>query len=223
MGKLLAFPSSPNDPYVHVRRYTPPYVTQNDNQNEEETVSCSLPLTGDEDDTASSERFDSAVMSKTEVTPTVWTRQALRDYILTNSPRSTQIMAKARQPFVGELIPFSSPEDTEVTFSIKRLNVRDVMAYRNQNSQVRYIMEEDNERVITEKDYPMGTMRVDVVMLGLANWNITDAIGNPVSVNRENIIAYLIPEELDALYDKVIIINPILSGEKARKNDSTTS
>jgi hypothetical protein len=128
-------------------------------------------------------------------------------------------MPTTRQPFVGELVPLTSPEDTDIVFSIKRLNTRDVMAYRDKNSQVRYIMEDDNERVVTEKDYPMGSMRVDVVVLGLASWNVTDMAGNPLPVTRENILTYLVPDELDAIYDKVMEVNPILSGEKARKND----
>lgn len=134
-------------------------------------------------------------------------------------------MPTTRQPFVGELVPLISPEDPDVTFSIQRLNNRDVMAYRDKNSQVRYIYDDGdaNNKMITEKDYPMGTMRVDVVALGLANWNITDPTGNPIKVSRETILSHLLPEELDAIYDKVMVVNPILSGDKARKNDSESS
>lgn len=128
-------------------------------------------------------------------------------------------MSKARQPFVGELVPLVSPDDAEVTFSIKRLNNRDVMNYRDKNSQVRYIMEDGDDKVVTEKDYPMGSMRVDVVVLGLDSWNITDANGGVIAVSRDAILSYLSPEELDAVYEKVMEVNPILSGDKARKND----
>jgi len=127
-------------------------------------------------------------------------------------------MSKNRMPFVGELVLLPSSEDADVSFSIKRLNNRDVMAYRDKNSQVRYIQEDDNERFITEKDYPMGSMRVDVVVLGLDSWNILDTAGVVIPVTRENILGYLMPEELDAIYEKVMEVNPILSGDKARKN-----
>jgi len=123
-----------------------------------------------------------------------------------------------RQPFIGELIPLDSPEEPNVTFQIKRLDNRAVMAYRDKNSQVRYIYEDDGNKMVTEKDYPMGSMRVDVVELGLAGWNITKSDDTAVPVTRENILGYLMPEELDAIYDKVMEINPILAGEKARKN-----
>jgi hypothetical protein len=144
----------------------------------------------------------------------------LRSYMLDHSLRGNKL-SKTRQPFVGELFPLLSETDPEVVFQIKRLGNQAVMLYRDKNSKVRYIMENDDDddksRMITEKDYPVGSMHIDVVELGLAGWNIVDDGGVVIPLSRENILAYVDPEELDLVYDKIMEINPILSGESARK------
>lgn len=127
-------------------------------------------------------------------------------------------MSKIRQPFVGELVALISPEDKEVVFKIKRFGNREVMAYRDKNSQVRYIYKQDDEEMVTEKDYPVGSMQIDVVEMGLASWNITDSEDHLIPLSRETILGYLMPEELEAIHAKILEINPILTGEKARKN-----
>lgn len=125
----------------------------------------------------------------------------------------------ARTPFVGELTSLTSPVDPATTFSIKRFNARDIMTYRNANSQVRYIMDDgDDGKYMTEKDYPMGDMRMTVVVLGLADWNITDAGNNPILLNKETVLTYLDPNEVDAIYDAVVAANPAILGDSARKN-----
>ena len=129
-------------------------------------------------------------------------------------------MSKSRIPFVGEVLNFPSPTDKEVLFGVKRLNNHDVKTYRDKNSVVRFISREgDGNEFVQEKDYPMGTMRVDTVCLGLASWNITDEHDKPVLINEKAILQYLMPEELDAIYDKVLEVNPILTGRDAKKDD----
>lgn len=126
-------------------------------------------------------------------------------------------MSKSRTPFIGEITPFTSPIDEEVIFGIRRLGNGDVMKYRDLDAAVRYVYQDDDNKVTTEKDYPMGTRRVDTVMLGLASWNITDN-DKAVDITRENILKYLHPDgELDALYDKVLELNPVLTGQAALK------
>lgn len=142
----------------------------------------------------------------------------LRDYMLAHSLKGNKPM-KARVPFIGEIIDYPSPLDPEVIFGVKRLPNRDVMAYRDKNSVVRFITEENSERYIQEKDYPAGTMRVDTAVMGLATWNITDESGKSVDITRDNILLFLDPEELDGIYDKVLEINPILTGREKSKND----
>lgn len=156
--------------------------------------------------------------STTSSSPREWTRAELRAHILTHSLQGAK-MAKDRQPFIGQLVSFNSPADPEVIFGIRRLDNAAIMIYRDKDATVRYIMEDGTDRVITEKDYPMGTRRLDVVLLGLSTWNITDS-GAPVDINRESVLKYLDPDggELDAIYDKILEVNPVLNGQQARKN-----
>jgi hypothetical protein len=83
-------------------------------------------------------------------------------------------------------------------------------------------MDEGNDqRITTEKDYPMGSMRRDVVKLGLATWNIESG-GLPVPINEDTILTYLDPigGELDAVYDEIMRINPILTGNGTERKKS---
>lgn len=123
-----------------------------------------------------------------------------------------------RAAFVGQLTEFPSPtRDDGTLFQLKRFGPREVMIYRNANSQVRYIMGDDDEKVITEKDYPMGDMQLTVVTLGLGDWNLTDESNTAIPITKENILTYLDPEEITAINDKVFEINPALKGESTRK------
>jgi hypothetical protein len=191
MGRLLYHPQAPEYAYPFAYRQ----------QNDSSQLLEESPISGDIH----------------TITRTATDRVELRDYMLTHSLRGNKL-SKTRTPFVGELTPLTSPEDKDVIFQLKRFGNREILSYRDKNSQVRYIYEEDDQKMITEKDYPVGSMQIDVVELGLSGWNITHSDDKPVPLTRENIIGYLMPEELDAVYTKIMEINPSLSGEKARKN-----
>lgn len=133
---------------------------------------------------------------------------------------SKKPMSHKRVPFVGEIDPYPSPFDADTVFGLRRVSNRDVMAARDKNSVVRYISEEGSERFVQERDYPAGTMRLDTIMLSLANWNITDDQDKAIPVSRDNVLDYLEPDELEALYDKILELNPILTGQQATKNAS---
>lgn len=131
-------------------------------------------------------------------------------------------MLKARTPFVGEIVSVSSPDDPDVSFGIKRVGNREVMIHRDRNAAVRYIQRDGADEFVSEKDYPLGSMKIDTISLCLDSWNLcTPDTNQPVPVSRENIIAYLSPDEVDFLYDQILEINPILSpngGKDVRKN-----
>src|SRR5438445_4165087 len=107
------------------------------------------------------------------------TRGKLRDYMVTHSIKGTKPMPQ-RAPFVGDTKSFDSPIDKLTKFVIRRLSVVQVMTYRDRNSVVRFITEEESGRYTQEKDYPTGTMNVDLAVLGLASWNIQDLAGSNV-------------------------------------------
>lgn len=129
---------------------------------------------------------------------------------------------KVRTPFIGEVVTMKSPLDEDISFGIKRVGAREVMAHRDRNSVVRYIQRDEGGEFITEKDYPVGTMRLDTVLLCLDSWNISHDGLNPLKIDRDAVLGHLDPEEIDALYDKSLEVNPILNpagGKDARKND----
>jgi len=126
-----------------------------------------------------------------------------------------------RTPFVGAAETVKSPVNPEVEFGVKRVGNREVMEHRDKNASIRYIQREGSDEYISEKDYPVGTLRVDTVVLCLESWNISDTNGNPVKITKESILSYLDPEELDFLNDEALRINPILAGQAAKKNNSS--
>lgn len=152
-------------------------------------------------------------------TPVVYDRETIRAYMREHSVRGTK-MAKARQPYVGEILNFDSPVDPDVEFGIRRIGNREHLQYQNMTSKVRYYEEEENSniRVVTERDFPMGSMKVQTIMLALARWNIEDASGKPVEITEDHLRDFTQPEELDFLHEKVLEVNPILAGASARKN-----
>lgn len=126
-----------------------------------------------------------------------------------------------RRPFVGELKEFSSPTDPETTFYIKRCGVRENITRRNLSSTVRYIQDEGSERLVTERDYPSGTLELQTLLLALADWNICDEQKNKVMITEENLQIWLAPQEYDFLVRKVFEVNPMWrgGGEEETKND----
>ena len=130
-----------------------------------------------------------------------------------------------RTPFVGETETLDSPLDKDVKFVLRRVNTGQVIAHRDRNSVVRFITQDDEngERYIQEKDYPVGTMTLDTVLLVLFSWNIQDDKHENIAITRENIVEYLAPEEIDAIYEKGLEINPILSNREKQKKDSKTN
>lgn len=156
-------------------------------------------------------------------------RADLRSYMLTHSVKGTKPMP-IRTPFIGEVTTFPSPLDSSILFGIRRLSNGQVMAHRDRNSVVRFITEssddEEKERFVQERDYPAGTMTVDIAVLGLTTWNIQDEKGHDLPINQENILRYLDPEELDFISEKVLEVNPIISSnrnQKKRTRDSASA
>jgi hypothetical protein len=150
------------------------------------------------------------------------TRGKLRDYMIAHQIKGTKPMPQ-RSPFIGDTKTFTSPIDKDTKFVIRRLSVVQVMTYRDRNSVVRFITEEESGRYTQEKDYPTGTMNVDLAVLGLASWNIQDLASNDVKINEDTIKTYLDPEELDFIAEKVLEVNPILSNRGNQKSQTDQS
>lgn len=130
---------------------------------------------------------------------------------------------KARSPFVGQVETVTSPDDPDIQFGLKRVGNREIMIHRDRNAAVRYIQRDGADEFVSEKDYPLGSMKIDTITLCLDSWNLCldENALRPLPVTQENILAYLSPTEVDFLYEQAIEINPILGpgGKDERKND----
>jgi hypothetical protein len=115
-----------------------------------------------------------------------------------------------------------SPLDSETTFTIKKAGVREKIERQNFFSKVRYRQEDESgsDKIVTERDFPMGDLQLLTVELCLVNWNITDLNNQPVPVNHATITKYLDPEELDFLNDEIIKYNEKLWGDREPKKDA---
>ncbi len=136
--------------------------------------------------------------------------------------QGASILAKPRQPFVGEIKTFASPIDPEYHFSIRRATTREHLARQNLSATMRYITREDSGEFVTERDLPTGELKLQTLKLVLADWDIGDAAGNPLPINEDTIQRYLDPREFEFLYDKALECNPAWgnSGEEEIKNVS---
>src|SRR5690348_3992562 len=68
-------------------------------------------------------------------------REELKAFMKANSKLgdSPTLANVKRRPFAGELVPFSSPDDPEVIFQIKRCGVSENIQRQNLSSTVRYV------------------------------------------------------------------------------------
>lgn len=123
-----------------------------------------------------------------------------------------------RAPYLAQLTSVTSPIDPSVMFDIKKVGVAENIARQNLASTMRYI--EQDAGVVTERDYPLGNMRRDTILLALAGWNLTDANSQPIPVSKETLVTYLDPREFDFLYEQTLEVNPMWKpgGEEDVKN-----
>ena len=120
-----------------------------------------------------------------------------------------------RRPFIGQIETVTSPDDASETFDIKRCGVREQIERQNLNSTMRYVERDstaNGKELVSERDYPMGSMNVATVRLGLAGWSFLDDNQKPVPISDTTIQNYLSPKEFDFLLKKVLEINPLWAG-----------
>jgi hypothetical protein len=151
-------------------------------------------------------------------------RETLRLMMVAHSKRGSKLLKK-RSKFIGEIEQVTSPSDPEVSFGIKRIGTREMIAYRNRNSKVSYITRsgDSGEEYITERSFPAGDGEIDTIYLCLARWDLADENNIPIPITHESIQDYLSPEEVDFLFTESHRVNPILLGaDTQKKTESTT-
>lgn len=146
-----------------------------------------------------------------------WDTETVRAYMAEHSlqrgnPALATSAVNVRKPFAGELKTIPSPDDENTTFTIRHCGVRENVARKNLASTVRYVQEAGSERFVSEKDYPVGDLELNTVLLGLHSWNIHDEQKNPVPLNERTVQDWLSPEEYDYLYNAVLDLNPVWRG-----------
>ena len=103
----------------------------------------------------------------------------------------------------------------KVSYTLRYVTTRDVLARQNMFSRVRYIQDtDDGARMVTERDFPMGDMRLATVRLVLVKWNLfpdsTTTI--PYPITEETMLDLIPPDELEWLFNHAINMNPEWGG-----------
>jgi hypothetical protein len=119
---------------------------------------------------------------------------------------------------VGETKTVTSTVDPEVNFTIKRAGNREDVQRANMFSKIEYVNTEEDDGVISRRDFPVGDMQIATIRLCLVDWNLELANGNKVPINEATILDLLEPEERVDLYQEVLDFNPIWSNRDKRKN-----
>jgi hypothetical protein len=118
----------------------------------------------------------------------------------------------AVRPFAGQLTSHASPVRPEIELQFKRCGVAENIQRANMASKVRYIQEDGTDKVISERDFPMGDLQLETIFLALADWNLGDENGNAIKVTRSNIVKYLEPKEFPWAYKLALEVNPAWAG-----------
>lgn len=140
--------------------------------------------------------------------------------IMKCEPKGDSTLSGVRRPFAGNIVTVQSPDDPEWTFDIKRATVSDHIARQNLASTMRYVTEDTaaGSRYVTERDYPVGDLKLETVTSCLAGWNFKDENNAPIPVNPQNIKNYLSPAEFEFLYTEILKINPMWAGAQAEED-----
>lgn len=156
------------------------------------------------------------------------TREERRAWMIAHSLKGYK-MLKKRVPYVASTVEVVSPDDPDVTFRIKKVGNRELIAYRDRDKVIRYTTRNsvNGEEYVSEKEYPRGSNQLDTILLCLDSWDLAQDNGQMLPITLDNMIDYLSTEELDFLFDQCFEVNPVLSGIGARKksveNGTTTT
>lgn len=131
-----------------------------------------------------------------------------------------------RRPFVGKIETFPYPEDASPddpnvpVFGIKRVGTAENIARQNLSATVRFINQGDTDNYATERDFPIGDLKLETVLLALVDWNFTDDNNRPVQITRQTVQTYLQPDEFEYVYEKCLDVNPMWrnGGEEVKKS-----
>lgn len=133
-------------------------------------------------------------------------------------------MASVRKPGVRKTIEITSPFDNPFVAEIARASNREDVGRMNMFGKVRIVQNQNTpDEIVTERDYPMGDVQIDTILLCLVKWDITDDTGRVYPINRDNLLDLISGQERRWLHDQIMDFNPIWKGEEEEKLESGES
>jgi hypothetical protein len=100
----------------------------------------------------------------------------------------------------------------KIEYTVKYADGRAYVSRANIFSKVSYTTEDETGVTKTERDFPMGELQLETLMLVLKEWNLTNEKGVPYRITHANIMEYMDPEEIKWLYSHVIEMNGCWGG-----------
>lgn len=103
--------------------------------------------------------------------------------------------------------------DERTIFTLRFADGRAYVSRANIFSKVSYKTEDESGISTTERDFPMGDLQLETLMLVFHSWNLKPAIDSvPYPITHKNIMALMAPEEIKWLYDHAITMNTCWGG-----------
>lgn len=133
----------------------------------------------------------------------------MRAHVITPRTPGDPTVSKVRTPFVGEAKTYDSPDDPDVQFTFKRCGVAENIRRQNLASKIRYIESDDESgKMISERDFPMGSLQLETILLAMTGWNLIDENSRPVPLNKSTVQSHLSSAEFDFCYRMALAVNP---------------
>lgn len=107
------------------------------------------------------------------------------------------------------------PEGEEKTiYVVRKADGNAFIARQDIFSKVSYITKDETGEVRTERDFPMGQLMIETLMLVFDSWNLTPRKDSkPYPITHDNIRTLMEPEEIKWLYEHIIDMNPCWGGK----------
>lgn len=125
------------------------------------------------------------------------------------------------RPYAGTVISRTSPVRPDVELEFKSAGVAETIARQNLSSKVRYVSGQNDNELVSERDFPMGDLQLETIFLALHDWNLGDENGRKLEITKSNVKRYLTPREYNWAYEVALEANPAWKngGEVDEKND----
>jgi hypothetical protein len=108
-------------------------------------------------------------------------------------------------------LPIPEGDEKEI-YTVKLADTRATLARANLFSSVRYITADESGETKTERDFPMGDLRLETVRLVLTDWNLTNDKGKKHAITHDSVMEFIDPDVFSWLYTRIIEMNTVWGG-----------